>query len=168
MRRAWAAASSRHIRGTRQSKIAAEAIFSREFGGRAGNRTRKNGHEPAQKQANTRERGGQGDPSDSRQFVQVDARYAAHHSQLELAARAYLETGATGKSCAHLALQLAAAVMSSPLVQEAMAVLAGGEHVHSRATELASHILAPSVSAGAAAPTPSGSGATSAAARRAS
>lgn len=34
-----AAASSLHIRGTRQSKIAAEAIFRREVGAGAGNRT---------------------------------------------------------------------------------------------------------------------------------
>lgn len=112
-----------------------------ENGGGAGNRTRRSSHEPSRKQANAHEREGVGTPSDSRQFAQVDARYAAHHSSLDLAARTYLETGATGKSCAHLALQLAAAVMAQPIVQQAIAVLAGGAHVHSRATELAAIVL---------------------------
>lgn len=113
-----------------------------ENGGGAGNRTRRNDNEPSRKPANVREPEHWSTHVDSRQFVQVDARYAAHHNALELAARAYLETGAAGKSCAHLALKLAATVMASPLVQGAVAVLAGGPHVHSRATDLASMLLA--------------------------
>jgi hypothetical protein len=84
--------------------------------------------------------------------VQVDVGFAARQSAAVEVARAYLETGATGKSCAHLALQLAAAVMSLPLVEKAMAVLAGGPHVHSRATELAAQVLT-QANGGALAPT---------------
>lgn len=123
-----------------------------ENGGGAGNRTRWNSHEPSRKLANAHEPGGGTDRADSRQFVQVDARYAAHHNALEQVARSYLETGATGKACAHLALELAATVMASPLVQGAMAVLVGGPHVHSRATDLATIVLCHEAHRGAVSP----------------
>jgi integrase len=90
---------------------------------------------------NTREPATTWEPTDCPPFVQVDAGYAAHHRGLELVAQTYLETGSNGEPCAHLALQLAAAVMSEPRVHLAATVLAGGAHVHSRATELASLVL---------------------------
>lgn len=112
-----------------------------ENGGGAGNRTREKCRESSRKPTNAHEREQWFTHANSRQFVQTDAHYAAHHNALERAALEYLETGATGKSCAHLALELAAAVMASPLVQGAMAVLAGGPHMHSRATDLAAIVL---------------------------
>lgn len=116
-------------------------------GGGAGNRTTESTPEPARIEPNSREQGEGGTPSDSRLFVAVDAGYAAHHSVPELAARRYLETGLSGEPCAHLALQLAAAVMSGPLVQTALAVLAGGAHVHARATDLAALVLSAAATA---------------------
>jgi hypothetical protein len=82
---------------------------------------------------------GAGEASISCEFVQVGANYDAHH-RVD-AARRYLEAGARGEPCGHLALALAAAVLGDGAVQLAMSVLAGGSHVHARATELASRIL---------------------------
>lgn len=112
-----------------------------EVGGGAGNRTRLTTHDPAGKPTNPRVEAAPGDPPNSRQFVQVDARFAAGQSAVDEVARNYLVAGSRGEPCAELALQLAAAVMSEPRVQLAMAVLDGGPHAHSRATDLAALVL---------------------------
>jgi integrase len=112
-----------------------------DFGGGAGNRTRPTHHDPARKPTNPDAKHTSGDPADSRQIVQVDARLAAGQSAATHAARKYLAAGAAGAPCDDLALQLASAVMSEPLVRLAGSVLGGGEHLHSRATELAELVL---------------------------
>lgn len=112
-----------------------------EFGGGAGNRTRPTTHDPARKTTNLDDEHTSGDPADSRQIVQGDARLAAGQSAAARVARKYLAAGADGAPCDDLALQLASAVMAEPLVRLAGSVLAGGEHLHSRATELAELVL---------------------------
>jgi hypothetical protein len=79
------------------------------------------------------------EPQDSRGFVQVGANYDARHR--EAAALRYLEAGARGEPCAQLALELASAVVGDVSVQLALTVLAGGEFMHSRATQLAALVL---------------------------
>ena len=109
------------------------------IGGGAGNRTLKTGNESGQVLAKEHEIRGGAEPRDSREFVQVGANYDARHR--EAAARRYLEAGARGEPCAHLALELAAAVVGDAAVQLAVTVLAGGEFMHSRATQLAALVL---------------------------
>lgn len=112
-------------------------------GGGAGNRTRLTAHEPSRNPANPRVELVSEHTLVSRGVVQGDADLAAGQGAAAVAARNYLLAGSRGEPCAHLALQLAAAVMSEPRVQLASAVLAGGAHVLSRAAELAELILEP-------------------------
>jgi integrase len=114
-----------------------------KVGGGAGNRTRGTHHESPRRTAIVRAAPPSKHPPDSRQIARVDARFAAGQSTVEDAARNYLVAGSDGEPCAHLALQLAAAVMSSPVVRLALAVLGGGPHVLTRATELASLVIPP-------------------------
>lgn len=116
-------------------------VIVEDFGGGAGNRTRRTHHDPARKHANLDVAPTSGDSADSRQIAQVDARLAPGQGAAAVAARKYLAAGAGGAPCDDLALQLAAAVMAEPLVRLAGSVLAGGEHLHSRATELAGLVL---------------------------
>jgi hypothetical protein len=109
-------------------------------GGGAGNRTLRSGDEPGRISAKAHEIDVGHEPTDSRGFVRVGANYDARHR--EAVARRYLEAGARGEPCAHLALELAAAVVGDTAVQLALTVLAGGEFLHSRATQLAALVLA--------------------------
>jgi len=118
-----------------------DRVIVGDFGGGAGNRTRRTSHDPTRKTANPDVRPTSGDPADSRQIAPVDARLAAGQSQAADAARKYLAAGADGAPCDDLALQLASAVMNGPCVRLAGSVLAGGEHLHARATELAALVL---------------------------
>lgn len=107
----------------------------------AGSATRADQHDPSCKSTNTRvDRSAQAPPI-SRQIAHADANFAAGQSALAVAAMNYLEAGSRGEPCAHLALQLAAAVMSEPRMQLATAILAGGVHALARATELAALVL---------------------------
>lgn len=114
-----------------------------KFGGGAGNRTRPTNPECSRKAVDFRVEHPSGDPSNSREFMHVDVSANPQHGDAASAARNYLVAGSDGEPCAHLALQLAAAVMSSPVVRLAITVLGGGPHTCSRATELASLVLAP-------------------------
>ena len=104
-------------------------------GGGAGNRKRPTRSEVAGIKENVGEDTVTEAGPFSRSFSQADAEHDARHAAE--VARAYLEAGAGGEPCAHLALEMAAAVMRRNDVALALRVLAGGEHVHARATALA-------------------------------
>ncbi len=90
----------------------------------------------------------------SRSFSQRDAEHDARHAAE--VAREYLDAGTSGEPCAHLALEMAAAVMRRNDVVLALRVLAGGEHVHARATALAWALLGASAPHGTGSQTGSG------------
>jgi integrase len=128
--------------GFRVASSGSHGIIEENSGG-AGNRTSPTFHVLSREHANTRPEPTSEYPPNSRQFAHADASLNPQHGTIASAAQNYLVAGSGGAECSHLALQLAAAVMSAPVVQMAMAVLAGGPFVYSRAAELASLILAP-------------------------
>ena len=82
---------------------------------------------------------GNGRPDDSRSFPSTPANHVARHESA--IAREYLEAGANGEPCAHLAVALATSVLREPSAALALQIVAGGEFVHARATELAERVL---------------------------
>ena len=62
---------------------------------------------------------------------------------------AYLEAASAGVPSEALAVGLAAAVVSVEQFRLALAVFAGGPHIHARATELAASVLSTTLAADA-------------------